>query len=89
MPQLARAFDEAIDPEFVSLPPAPAGVVAPWGEAEPGDSPARALHQRLIDSFEARPAAVDDRLPLQVRLAIVTAAILGPWLVGGALYLAF
>lgn len=87
MPQLARAYDETFDGEFVELP-APAAVIAQWGAgAAPADSPARQLHQRLVASFEA-PRPAERKLPVRVRLMVIVSAILLPWVVGVAVVLA-
>lgn len=86
MAQLARvydnaldgAFDGAFDGEYVELP-VTGTIVAPWGSAAaPTDSPARLLHQRLVESFEAHTSP-EWKLPARIRLLIVTGAVLLPW----------
>lgn len=89
MAQLARVYEEAFDGEYVELP-VTATIVAPWGGASaPADSPARLLHQRLIESFE--PTTTPEwKLPPRTRLLIVTSVVLLPWaLIGLGLALAF
>ncbi|WP_419809253.1 hypothetical protein [Sphingomonas sp.] len=87
MAQLARKHEETFDGEFVELPMTGA-VIARWGDgAGPVDSPARLLHQRLIESFEPAPSAARE-LSARTRLAIVSGAVLLPWIAAGAVYLA-
>lgn len=81
MAQPARAGDETFDGEYVELP-ATGTVVTPWGDAAPADSPARLLHQRLVESFETLPSH-EPKLPVRTRLAIVTGVVLLPWVLGG------
>ena len=81
MAQLARVSDETFDGEYVELPAAGTVVMA-WGDAAPADSPARLLHQRLVESFETQPSH-EPKLPVRVRLAVVTGVVLLPWVLGG------
>lgn len=93
MAQPARVYDDAVDRafdgEYVELP-VTGTIVAPWGNAAAtADSPARLLHQRLVESFETHTSQ-EWKLPARTRLVIVTSALLLPWaLLGFGLALAF
>lgn len=81
MAQPARSLNQSAMPAIAVTLPAAASVVA-VGDApvEWSASPARALHEQLLQSFAtpARPRA--DRLPVGTRLAIIGVATLVPWL---------
>ena len=72
-------FDTTID---VRLPAARAvEEKAMEGDAAWSESPALALHQRLLDSFATVPRPVDSALSLQARMAILIGTALAMWLV--------
>lgn len=83
MAQAARTLDPVDLPvHCVALP---AQVVSVGdGAIEWSQSPARALHEQLLQSFGAQAPARDDRLPLRLRLAAIGAAVATPWIALGA-----
>lgn len=83
MAQIARSFDP-VDVPVASIPLPAAPLVVAVGDApiEWSASPARALHEQLMQSFAAHPpVADDDRFPLRTRATIIVAASLVPWVV--------
>lgn len=83
MAQVARTLDPVAAPaRSIPLPAAPQVIAVGDAPVEWSASPARALHAQLVQSF-ATPARRDDRLPLRLRVAVVAAAVLAPWLAIG------
>lgn len=77
MPQIARSPEpESFAP--LPLPDSPRVVALGAAPAERGGSPARALHEQLVDTFAPAPAATD-RLPPRTRLFVIVGAVAAPW----------
>lgn len=80
MAQAQRSFDPVEVPAgTLPLPAAPVVVAVGDAPVEWSASPARALHQQLLQSFGAPAASRPDRLPVGARLAIIGAAVMAPW----------
>ena len=88
MAQPARSLDPvAVPARSVPLPAAPQVIAVGDAPVAWTESPARALHEQLVQSF-ATPAARDDRLPLRARVAIIGAAVVAPWVAIGLAFVA-
>ena len=89
MAQPARSYEPVASPStdpVTSLAlPAAAQVIAVGDAAvEWSASPARALHEQLLQSFGTAAPVRDDRLPLRWRLVAIGGAVMAPWLAIGA-----
>lgn len=76
-----------LDPRPSRLPDPSPPRVAPWGQGdiEWADSPARLLHERLIETFAPpAPASADETLSPRMKLAILVGASAALWVVIGA-----
>ena len=78
MAQAACAYEPDATPRSLALPAAPQVIAVGDAAVVWTESPARALHDQLVQSF-ATPARRDDRLPLGVRLAAIGVAVAAPW----------
>lgn len=74
-----------------SVAVAPPEVTALTQSAGWAESPARLLHERLVEAFAPEAETVDTRLSARTRLAVLVAATLLPWAViaAGAAYFLF
>lgn len=93
MTDAARAIDWDGEREtafhHVALP-VEAAVAAPWGvAAASADSPARRLHARLVETFDASPPRAERKLPVGARLLAIGIAVLLPWIAIGVAAAAF
>ncbi len=68
-----------------AMPAAPMGTVAALGDQiDWADSPARLLHERLVESFSLPEPTADDRLPGAVRVGVIVGSSLLLWALIGA-----
>lgn len=82
MAQPARSIEPV---HSVTLPSAAQVVAVGEVAVEWSASPARALHEQLLQSFGETAPSADERYPARVRLLIIGTAVLVPWLaIGGA-----
>lgn len=88
MPMLRPEFNDDDDARATRGPAAPMGAVAEQASAfDAADSPARLLHQRLLETFAPPEPAAVDQWPGAVRLAVILGASLVLW--GGISAIAF
>lgn len=81
-PARSHEHDAAPAPLSVPLPAAPQVIAVGDAPVAWSESPARALHEQLVQSF-ASVDQPDDRWPLRTRALAISAAVLAPWIAIG------